>query len=39
MVILHATILVLRSRRVLTERVVAHPITLSAFSPGLHYNK
>jgi len=31
--------LVLRSRGILTERVVAHPITLSLFSPGFCYDK
>ena len=39
MVLLPTTVLVLRSRGILTERTVAHPITLSPWSPGLHYGK
>jgi len=39
MVQLPVTVLVLRSRGILTERVVAHPITVSPFSPGLYYDK
>jgi len=39
MALLFATVWVLRSRGILSEREVAHPITLSPFSPGLHYDK
>ena len=33
LVLLHATVLVLRGRGILTERVVTHPTTLSPFFP------
>jgi len=36
LVLLPATVLVLRNRQILTERVVAHPITIFLF-PGFHY--
>jgi len=39
MLLLPEIVLVLRSREILTQHVVAHPITLFIFSPGLHYNK
>jgi len=38
-VLLLATVLVLRGRGILTERVAAHPITLSPFSLGLLFGK
>jgi len=39
LVLLAATILVLRSQEILTEHVVAHPTTLFPFSPGFHYDR
>jgi len=39
LVLLPVIVLVLRSRGVLTERVVAHPNTLSPFPPDLCYDK
>ena len=39
MVLLPTMVLVLRSQGIFTEHVVAHPITLSHFSLGLHYDK
>ena len=39
MVLLPITVLVLRGRGILTERMVAHPITRSLFSPGFLYDR
>ena len=37
--LLLATVLLLRGRGILTERVVTHPTTLFPFSPGFLYDR